>query len=83
MANPALLTFAGVLMIALGLAYLRKPEWIRKYLYRSALIPESWTRWLYSKFVSEDTLVHIVRFTVGPALIAAGCLLFTTGLRNV
>jgi hypothetical protein len=81
MANSTFLIFGGITMVTMGFAYLCMPEWVRKHVYRSAL-PESWTRWLYSKFVSEDTLVQITRFTIGPTLVVAGCLLLTTGIRG-
>jgi hypothetical protein len=83
MPSPSLLIVSGLAMAALGIFKFRNPEWIRKNLYRNAPPSERFNRWLYTKFVSENTLVQLYRFTACPALVIAGCLLFAKGLQGV
>ncbi len=83
MPSPGFLILGGVAIAGLGIFTLCSPELIRRELYRSALGSQRFNRWLLTKFVSEDALVSIHRFTAGPALVIAGCLLLAKGLQGV
>ena len=76
MPSQTLYILSGVAMIGLGIVYLRSSELARKFLYSYA--GGRWRPSSSEKF--EKIGIRIIRFVLGPALIAAGFMLVAKGL---
>jgi hypothetical protein len=78
MASQTIYVLGGVAITGIGIGYLLSPELARKFVYRHA--SGSWPPSKSKNF--EKISVLMIRFFLGPLLIAVGSMLVAKGLQN-